>query len=209
MDPPIGPASDDALKKSRRCGTDMSTDLTPRIALIALAAFLAGPAHAQPAPGQAPPNAVSIEQSAVFDVTPATGALKETVQKGQQLVWHARRSPNERRFELNDMSVAFLRSEAPTEVKITFAGHVSAFGWRPESDPKLEVIVRTRGGASIYFWNFAVSVRCADSNRPLPPLSQVVPNDIAANLFNNVGTVEISEYREPNTPILSARQCPS
>jgi hypothetical protein len=68
------------------------------------------------------------------------------------------------------MSVAFLRSEAPTELKITFAGHVSAFGWRPESDPKLEVIVRTRGGASIYFWNFAVSVRCADSNRPLPPL---------------------------------------
>ena len=84
--------------------------------------------------------------------------------------WRARRSPNDRRFELTDMSVAFLRSEAPTELKITFAGHVSAFGWRPESDPKLEVIVRTRGGASIYFWNFAVSVRCADSNRPLPPL---------------------------------------
>ena len=186
----------------------MSTDLTPRIALIA--AFLASPAHAQPAPGQAPPNAVSIEQSAVFDVTPVTGALKkETVQNGQQLVWRARRSPNDRRFALTDMSVAFLRSEAPTEVKITFAGHVSAFGWRPESDPKLEVIVRTRGGASIYFWNFAVSVRCADSNRPLPPLSQVVPDDIAANLFNSVGTVEISEYREPNAPILTARQCPS
>jgi hypothetical protein len=185
----------------------MSTDLTPRIALVAFAAFLAGPAHAQPAPGQAPPNAVSIEQSA--DVTPATGALKETVQKGQQLVWRARRGMNDRRFELTEMSVAFLRSEAPTEVKITFAGHVSAFGWRPESDPQLEVIVRTRGGASIYFWNFAVSVRCADSNRPLPPLSQVVPNDIAANLFNNVGAVEISEYREPNAPILTARQCPS
>jgi len=188
----------------------MSTDLTPRIALIALAALLASPAHAQPAaPGQPPPNAVSIEQSAVFDVKPATGALKETVQRGQQLVWRARRGTNDRRFGLSDMSVAFLRSEAPTEVKITFAGHVSAFGWRPESDPKLEVIVRTRGGASIYFWNFAVSVRCADSNRPLPPFSQVVPNDITANLFNSVGTVEISEYREPNAPILTARQCPS
>jgi len=185
----------------------MSTDLTPRIALIA--AFLASPAHAQPAPGQAPPNAVSIEQSAVFDVRPASGSLKETMQRGQQLVWRARRGTNDRRFELADMSVAFLRSEAPTEVKITFAGHVSAFGWRPESDPKLEVIVRTRGGASIYFWNFAVSVRCADSNRPLPPLSQVVPNDLTANLFNSVGTVEISEYREPNAPILTARQCPS
>src|SRR4029077_7675590 len=106
--------------------------------------------------------AVSIEQSAVFDVMPATGALKETVQKGQELVWRARRSPNERRFELTDISVALLRSEAPTEVKITFAGHVSAFGWRPESDPKLEVIVRTRGGASVYLWYFRVFVACAD-----------------------------------------------
>jgi hypothetical protein len=75
---------------------------------------------------------VSVEQSAVFDITPVTGALKETVQKGQQLVWRARRSPNERRFEVTDMSVALLRNEAPGEVKITFAGHVSALGWRPE-----------------------------------------------------------------------------
>src|SRR5262245_38842451 len=111
----------------------MSTDLTPRIALIALAAFLAGPAHAQQpaAPGQPSPNAVSVEKSAVFDVRPASGALKETMQRGQQLVWRARRGTNDRRFGLSDMSVAFLRSEAPTEVKITFAGHVSAFGWRP------------------------------------------------------------------------------
>jgi len=158
---------------------------------------------------QPTPNAVSVEQSAVFDVMPVTGTLKETVQKQQQLVWRARRSPNERRFELTDMSVALLRNEAPGEVRITFAGHVSALGWRPEGDPKLEVIIRTRGGASIYSWTFGFSVRCADTNRPLPPLSQVVPNDIAANLFNSVGTVEISEYREPNSPILTARQCPS
>ena len=113
------------------------------------------------------------------------------MQKQQQLVWRARRSPNERRFELTDMSVALLRNEAPGEVKITFAGHVSALGWRPEGDPKVEVIIRTRGGASIYSWTVDFSVRCADTNRPLPPLSQVVPNDIAPNLFNSVGTVEI------------------
>jgi hypothetical protein len=123
-----------------------------------------------------------------------TGTLKETVQKRQQLVWRARRSPNERRFELTDMSVALLRNQAPGEVKITFAGHVSALGWRPEGDPKVEVIIRTRGGASIYSWTVGFSVRCVDTNRPLPPLGQVVPNDIAANLFNSVGTVEISEY---------------
>ena len=86
---------------------------------------------------------------------------------------------------------------------------VSALGWRPEGDPKLEVIIRTRSGASIYSWTFGFSVRCADTNRPLPPFSQVVPEDIAANLFNSVGTVEISEYREPKSPILTARQCPS
>ena len=61
---------------------------------------------------QPTPNAVSVEQSAVFDVMPVTGTLKETVQKRQQLVWRARRSPNERRFELTDMSVALLRNEA-------------------------------------------------------------------------------------------------
>ena len=158
---------------------------------------------------QPTPNAVSVEQSAVFDVMPVTGTLKETVQKQQQLVWRARRSPNERRFEVTDMSVALLRNEAPGDVKITFAGHVSALGWRPEGDPKLEVIIRTRGGASIYSWTFGFSVSCADTNRPLPPFSQVLPNDLAANLFNSVGTVEISEYREPNSPILTARQCPS
>ena len=81
MDPPIGPRVTTLSSNLGAAGADMSTDLTPRIALIALAALLASPAHAQPAaPGQPPPNAVSIEQSAVFDVTPATGALKETVQ---------------------------------------------------------------------------------------------------------------------------------
>jgi hypothetical protein len=57
------------------------------------------------------------------------------------------------------MSVALLRNEAPVEMKITFAGHVSAFGWRPDGEPKLNVIVLTRGGASIYSWTFGVSVR--------------------------------------------------
>ncbi len=188
----------------------MSTHLIRRIAPIGLATLVAWPVHAQPAPtGQPPLNAVSVEQSAIFDVTPVTGTLKETVQKEQQLVWRARRNSNERRFQLTDMSVAFLRNQAPNEVKITFAGYVSAFGWRPDGEPKLNVIVRTRGGSSIYSWTFGISVRCADNKRPLPPLSQTVPDDIAANLFNSVGAVEISEYREPNSPILTARQCPS
>jgi hypothetical protein len=189
---------------------DIPTHFIRRFALIGLAMLVAWPVRAQPAPpGQAPPNAVSVEQSAIFDVTPVTGTLKETVRKQQELVWRARRNPNERRFQLTDMSVAFLRNEAPGEVKITFTGRVSAFGWRPDGEPKINVTARTRGGASIYSWTFDISVRCADNNRPLPSLGQTVPNDIAANLFNSVGAVEISEYREPNSPILTARQCPS
>jgi len=40
------------------------------------------------------------------------------------------------------MSVALLRNQAPGEVKITFAGYVSALGWRPEGDPKVEVSLK-------------------------------------------------------------------
>jgi hypothetical protein len=187
----------------------MPTHLIRRTVLIGLATLFAWAVHAQPAPTeQPPPNAVSIEQSATFDVTPVSGTLKETVQKEQRLVWLARRTPNERRFQLTDMSVAFLRNQATGEVKVTFAGDVSAFGWRPDGEPKLNVIVRTRGGASIYSWTFVVSVRCADNNRP-SSVSQTVPDDLAANIFNSVGSVEISEYREPNSPILTVRPCPS
>jgi hypothetical protein len=38
-----------------------------------------------------------------------------------------------------------------------------------------------------------ISVRCADNNRQLAPLTHEVPNSVAANVFTNVGTVEIAE----------------
>jgi hypothetical protein len=107
------------------------------VALIGLVTLFARAVYAQPAPTEPPPNAVSVEQSAMFDVTAVSGSLKETVQKEQQLVWLARRTPNERRFQLTDMSVALLRNQATGGVKITFAGDVSAFGWRPDGEPKL------------------------------------------------------------------------
>ena len=52
---------------------------------------------------QPPPNAVSVEQSAVFDVTPITATLKETVQKQQQLVWRVAHKSGRRR-KRNDAS---------------------------------------------------------------------------------------------------------
>ena len=91
---------------------------------------------------------------------------------------------------------------------MTFAGDVSSLGYRPVDEAKLNVIVRTKGGASIHSWSFGISLRCADNN-PLAPLTHEVPSDIAVNVFTNVGTVEIAEYREPNYPRVMVRRCPN
>jgi hypothetical protein len=149
-----------------------------------------------------------LEAPAVFDITPTTGTLKETVQKGQQLIWRGK-EPNDRRFQVTNISVAFLRNEGGGEVKMTVAGQVSSLGYRPVDEAKLNVIVRTKSGASIHSWSFDISVRCSDHNRSLAPVSHDVPSDIAANVFTNVGTVEIADHREPNYPRVMARRCPS
>jgi hypothetical protein len=153
-------------------------------------------------------ESVSLEAPTVFDITATSGTLKETVQKGQQLIWVGK-GPNDHRFQVTNISVAFLRNEGGGEVKMTFAGQVSSLGYRPVDEAKLNVIVRTKSGASIHSWSFDISVRCSDNNRPLAPVSHEVPSDIAANVFTNVGTVEIADYREPNTPRVMARRCPS
>jgi hypothetical protein len=133
------------------------------------------------------------------------GALKEMVQKRGS----SSCAPDAARTNaaLNaDVSVALLPNQAPGEVKITFAGHVSTLNWRPEGDPKE---VRTRGGASIYSWAFdfpcaapTPTGRCRRSAKWCRTTSPLI-------WVNSVGAVEISEYREPNSPILMARQCPS
>jgi hypothetical protein len=58
--------------------------------------------------------------------------------------------------------------------------------------------VRAKGGASLHSWSFDISVKCADKDRPLTPLTHDVPNDVVANVFSNVTTVEIAEPAEPN-----------
>ena len=77
----------------------------------------------------------------------------------------------------------------------------------PVDEAKLNIIVRTKGGASIYSWSFGISVRCSDNNRPAP-LTEPIPSDLATNVFTNVGSVEIAEYREPNYPSMKVRRCP-
>ena len=94
-------------------------------ALIGLATLLALPARAQTsAPGGETPDAgesVSLDDTAIFEITPVSGTLKETVQQGQELVWRARTSPNDRRFQVTNISVALLREGTAGHVKMTFA----------------------------------------------------------------------------------------
>jgi hypothetical protein len=184
----------------------MIINLTRRVAFIALSCCATWLAHAQTS---SPQNAefVTVERPAVFDVNPNTGSLKESVQKGQQLVWHPKDKPDDRRFQIANMSVAFLREQTGGQVKMTFTGNISSLGYHTADDPKLNAIVRARGGASLHSWSFDISVKCADKDRPLTPLTYDVPKDVAVNVFSNVSTVEIAEPAEPTYRGVSVQRC--
>jgi hypothetical protein len=164
-----------------------------------LASCAASAAHAQTS---RPQNGefVRLDRPAVFDINPNTGSLKESVQKGQQLVWHPKEKPNEARFQVTNMSVAFLRSESGGQVKMTFTGNISSLGYLTAEEAKLNAIVRAKGGASLHSWSFGVSVKCADKDQPLTPLTHDVPNDLAQNIFTNVSTVGIGETGRAEFP---------
>src|SRR5260221_14622071 len=133
----------------------MITNLTRRTALIGLSSFVASRVRAQTnSPSNSTPDAaepVSLEAPAVFDITPTTGILKETVQKGHQLIWRGK-GPDDRRFQVTDISVAFLRNEGGGEVKMTFAGRGSSLGYGPVDEAQLTVLVRPKGGRAIHRW---------------------------------------------------------
>jgi hypothetical protein len=150
---------------------------------------------------------VMLDRPAVFDINPNTGSLKESVQKGQPLVWHPKEKPNEPRFQVTNMSVAFLRSESGGQVKMTFTGNISSLGYLTGEEAKLNAIVRAKGGASLHSWSFDISVKCADKGQPLTPLTHDVPNDLAQNIFKKISTVEIAEPAEPNFPGVRVQRC--
>src|SRR4051812_1291388 len=180
--------------------------------LIGLSALIVSTIHAQAAPAPKADSvetveAVTLAQPVVFEVTSSTGSLKETVQKAQQLTWRRYDRPNEPKFQVTNIAVAFLRSEPTGEVKMTFSGKISSSGFSTVDEVKLNVIVRTKGGASIYSWSPVITAKCGDKNQPLVPLTDKVPNDIAANVFANVGSVEIGEYRDPDFPRVKVRSC--
>jgi hypothetical protein len=179
--------------------------LTRRAAFIALATYVALPAHAQTSRQNA--ESVTLGRPAAFEIAPNTGSLKESVQKGQQLVWHPKDKPNDPRFQITNISIAFLREQSGGQVKMTFSGNISSLGYLTSEDAKLNAIVRAKGGASLHSWGFEISIKCADKDRPLTPLTHDVPSDVAANVFSNVSTVEIAEPSEPNYRGVSAQRC--
>ena len=186
-------------------------DIARCAALIWLSTLVTTPVRAQtietggPTPDAIQP--VTLERPVTFDVRSTSGTLKETIQQGHQLIWLGKGGSEDRRFQIGNMSVAFLRNETAGELKMTFAGNASALGSRPVDEARLNVIVHTKAGASIYSWSIGISIKCADYNQPLAPLVHEVPRDVAANIFNNVGTVEIAERREPNLRRVMVRSC--
>jgi len=59
--------------------------------LVGLSMLVALPARAQPnRPGSAKPDAAefaALERPVAFEISPSTGTLKETAQRGQELIW--------------------------------------------------------------------------------------------------------------------------
>src|SRR5262249_26168486 len=189
----------------------MAATITRVAALIALAALAPLALRAEPAPKQKPAGEelAVLDRPAVFEVSSQTGNLKETVQNGQELIWHRKDSPSDRRFQINSISIAFLRSETGGQVKMTFSAHASSLGYVPAEEIKLNVIIRSKGGAALHAWSFGIPLKCGDKNQSIPPPTGELPNNFAANVFTNVNTVEVAEAADPSTPGVKVTRCPA
>jgi hypothetical protein len=185
------------------------TMVSRRAGFVALLALVASPLWAETATKSPPESAdtAELERPALFDLSPRTGSLKETVQKGQELIFRRKDGERERQFRLDNISVALLRSETGAQVKITFSGNVTSQGYSTSEDAKLTLAIRTGAGAALHSWQFGISVKCGDDKKPIAPLTHDMPTDIAANAFANAAAVEIAEYREPNASGVPVRRC--
>jgi hypothetical protein len=128
--------------------------------------MVALPARAQ-SDQPVPTDFAVLERPVAFEISPSTGTLKETAQRGQELIWVRKDNPSDRRFQVTNISVGFLRSEAGGQVKMTFSGNTTSLGYSTFEEVKLNVIIRTPGGASLHSWSLGFSVKCGDNNQPL------------------------------------------
>src|SRR5260370_41464584 len=80
--------------------------LTRRAAFICLASCTVLPTYAQTSRQNA--EFVTLDRPATFEIAANTGSLKESVQKGQQLVCNPKEKPNDPRFQVTNIAVAVL-----------------------------------------------------------------------------------------------------
>src|SRR5262245_48536055 len=187
---------------------EMVATITRRATLIGFAASVPLPLRAEPAPKQRQGEDYAVlDRPALFDVSSQTGNLKETVQNGQDLIWRHKDNPSDRRFQVSNISVAFLRSETGGQVKMTFSCNVSSLGYLPTEEIKLNVIVRSKGGGALHAWSFGIPLKCGDKNQSITPLTGELPNNFAANVFTNVNTVEVAELTEPGRLGIKVEHC--
>ena len=188
----------------------MTINLTRRTALIAFSACVA-PVRAQPSLTNGPkPDALEfaeLEKPAVFDIASISGNLKETIQKGQELVWVRKESPTGRAFQLSKMSVGLIRGQIGDQVTLTVSSDILSFGYRTVEEASLHVIVRTKGGAALHTLAVGVWVECTGKIQSLHPQALEMPRSVAANLFANAGSVEIADHIEPNFPGVKVQRC--
>jgi hypothetical protein len=201
-------------------------DISRRAALtaaLASASALVVPAQAQPSPKAAPkpapkatsgsepkaadPEAATLEKPVLFDISTTSGSLKESVQNGQELIWHRKGQAAERFFQVTNIAVGLLRSETGGQLTVTFSCNASSLGFMTSEEAKLNMILRTKGGAALHSWAFGIPVKCTDKNQSLPPQTHEVPKEIAVNVFTNTYSIEIAEYTESNLPEQKAQRC--
>ena len=184
--------------------------LTRRTALIAFSACIA-PVRAQSSlPNRPKPDALEfaeLEKPAMFDLASISGNLKETIQKGQKLVWLRKESQTDRAFQLSKISVGLIRSQIGDQVMVTFSSDILSLGYRTFEEVDLHVILRTKGGAALHTLTLGIWVECTDKIQTLHPHTEELPKSIAANVFANASSVEIADHVEPNVSGLKVQRC--
>jgi hypothetical protein len=152
-------------------------------------------------------EAATLEKPVALDIATTMGSLKESVQNGQELVWHRKGEPAQRLFQVTNIAVGLLRSETGGQVTVTFSCNVSSLGYMTSEEAKLNIVLRTKGGAALHSWELGIPVKCTDKSQSLPPRTHDLPKEIAANVFTNVSSIEIAEYTEAGSPEQKVQRC--
>lgn len=191
----------------------MPINMTRRTALIAVPALLAPPVRAQPSSTSSPnPETfefAELEKPAVFDIASISGSLKETIQKGQELIWRRKQRPADRTFQVTNISVGVIRSQISGQVTMTVSGNISSLGYRTSERAKLHLIIRSKGGAALHVSTFDISVECTDTVQTLHLDTQEVPTTLAPAVFANAASIEVADHIEPNFPGVRVQRCSS